>query len=230
MIQVLNYIKCRGRILLAEDEPEQQQAVSGYLEGEGYEVVVADTGPRVLDLMDRAELLVLDLGLPGLEGMEVLRRLRTQSKIPVLILSARSGGRERVQGLKTGADDYLVKPFLPEELSARVEALFRRSRLPPTSHRTTGPLVFDDEARQASLFGEPVKLSPKEYELLRTLARTPSKTFTREELLERVWGPEHWDSRRVDLYVSKIRAKIRRPGLPSLIHSVWGVGYRYICK
>lgn len=217
------------RVLVVEDEPEIQALVRSHLEEDGYQVSTASSGLEALELLvqRRIELVVLDLGLPGIEGMEVLRRLRDSSQIPVLILSSRGGGRERVMGLKRGADDYLVKPFLPQELVARVGALLRRARLPAVSTTATGPLVLDEEAHQAFLEGQPVKLSPTEYELLRILARTPRKTFSREELLERVWGPEQWDSRRVDLYVSKIRAKLRRPGLPVLIQSVWGVGYKF---
>lgn len=184
-------------------------------------------GLQALEMAESSELVILDLGLPKMGGMEVLSRVREQSRVPVLILSARSGGLERVSGLRAGADDFLVKPFIFEELLARIESLLRRARLPATSSQSTGPLVLDLEAHQAYLLGQPVNLSPKEYDLLRVLSQTPSKTFSREELLDRVWGPEHWDVRRVNLYVSKLRAKLRRPGLAPLIQSVWGVGYRF---
>lgn len=219
----------RARILLAEDDPDHQETIGSYLRRHGFQVSIVGDGLRALEFARSTELLILDLGLPGLEGMEVLRRLRIVSKVPVLILSARKGGSERVLGLRAGADDYLEKPFLPDELLARVDALLRRSRLPATSAPSTGPLVLDEEARMAFLQGQQLSLSPKEFELLRVLSKTPSKTFTREELLDRVWGPEQLDARRVNLYVSKLRAKLRRPGLPVLIKSVWGVGYRYGC-
>jgi two-component system response regulator ResD len=220
-------VKAKARILLAEDDRDHQEGICAYLQEHGYHVSVASDGLRAIELVNAAELLVLDLGLPKVDGLEVLRRLRPSNSIPILILSGRSGGLERVQGLKSGADDYLVKPFILDELLARIEALLRRSRLPATSAPTTGPLVLDEDSQQVYLQGQPVNLSPKEFKLLRVLARTPQKTFSRDELLERVWGPEHWDSRRVNLYVSKLRAKLRRPGLPAIIQSVWGVGYKF---
>lgn len=218
----------KARVLVAEDDPEIRAAVGRLLRDNGFGVLLAESGPEALNLVDqRVDLLILDLGLPALGGLDVLDQLRSTSQIPVLILSARAGGKERVMGLERGADDYLVKPYFPGELVARVEALLRRARLPAISTAATGPLSLDEEAHQAFLEGQPVKLSPTEYELLRVLAGTPRKTFTREELLERVWGPEQWDTRRVDLYVSKLRAKLRRPGVPVLIQSVWGVGYKF---
>ncbi len=219
----------KGRVLVVEDELEIREFIKRYLKEDGFDVVTAANGNQALDLVhQRVELLVLDLGIPGPDGLDIIRRLREFSPIPILIVSARGDGADRVTGLELGADDYLTKPFLPRELVARVKALLRRSRLPSASSQGNGPLVVDPEARRVLLDGEPVELTPREYDLLKTLALAPGKNFTREELLDRVWGPEYLgDSRRVDLYISKIRAKLNRPGKPAPIRSIWGVGYRF---
>lgn len=219
----------RGRVLVVEDETEIREFIRRYLEDDGFEVLTASSGHQALDLVhQQVELLVLDLGIPGPDGLDIIRRLREFSPIPILIVSARGEGADRVTGLELGADDYLTKPFLPRELVARVKALLRRSRLPSLGSQASGPLVVDPNARRVLLEGEPVDLTPREYDLLKTLALAPGKNFTREELLDRVWGPEYLgDARRVDLYISKIRAKLSRPGKPAPIRSIWGVGYRF---
>ena len=219
----------RGRILVVEDDREIMEVIRSYLVEDGYEVITAGDGALALErAKEQIELIVLDLGIPGLDGLEVTRRVRATSPIPILIVSARGEGTDRVCGLELGADDYLTKPFLPRELVARVRALLRRSRMPSYTPARSGPLEIDLENRRVLLDGERVDLTPREYDLLKALAGAPGKNFTREELLDRVWGCEYvGETRRVDLYISKLRAKLDRPDRPAPIRSVWGVGYRY---
>lgn len=218
-----------ARILVAEDDGDIRDVIRRYLEAHGFQVVLAADGAEALTRAAAGvDLVVLDLQLPKVDGLEVVRRMRESSPLPILIVSARGDGEDRVAGLELGADDYLTKPFLPRELVARVKALLRRSRLPASSALKLGPLVIDPEARRVTLDGEPVDLTPREYELLRLLSQTPGKTFSREELLDRVWGHDYCgETRRVDLHISRLRNKLSRPGRPAPIHSVWGVGYRY---
>lgn len=217
-----------ARVLVVDDEPEIRDFVRKYLERDGFLVVEAADGESALArAKEGVDVLVLDIGLPGPDGLEVTRRLRAHSPVPILVLTARGEEADRVIGLEMGADDYLTKPFSPRELVARVKALLRRSRM-PAAGLSSGPLVIDAEARQVRLEGQVVELTPREYELLRTLASYPGKSFTREELLDKVWGPEYvGDTRRVDVHVSKLREKLTRPGQPAPIRSIWGVGYRF---
>ena len=218
-----------AKILVVDDESPIRGFVRRYLERDGYVVVEATNGREALQLAKMgADLVILDLMMPGLDGFEVARHLRNGSAIPILMLSARGEEADRVTGLEIGADDYLTKPFSPRELMARVKALLRRSRL--SSHRSSeeGPLVVDTESRQVWLHGERVELTPREYALLKTLTGAPGKCFTREELLNRVWGPEYLgDTRRVDVHISKLREKLAGPNKNPPIRSIWGVGYRY---
>jgi two-component system response regulator ResD len=218
-----------GRVLVVEDDAEIREVMRRYLEDHGYEVAVAMDGQQALDrVQNGVELIILDLQLPRVDGFEVLSRLRQTSAIPVLIVSARGDGADRIAGLELGADDYMIKPFLPRELVARVKALLRRSRLPSTTSVNAGPVVVDAVARRVTLDGEEVELTPREYDLLKVLAQSPGRTFSREELLDRVWGAEYiGDTRRVDIHISKLRSKLTREARPSPIRSVWGVGYRY---
>lgn len=218
-----------ARILVVEDDAEIREVMRGYLEEYGFGVVTASDGEQALTCAQAGvSLIVLDLGLPGLDGFEVLRRLRVASTVPIIIVSARADGTDRVAGLELGADDYLVKPFLPRELVARVKALLRRASLPAVQNVTAGALVIDEVARKITLDGQEIHLTPREYELLRILARSPGRTFSRDELLDRVWGEEYaGDTRRVDLHISNLRNKLGRGSRPAPIHSVWGVGYRF---
>lgn len=214
-------------ILVVDDEPEIQEFVSKYLRNSGYSVRLASDGLQAKsESQKNVDLVILDLGLPELDGLEVTRFIRQKGTTPILILTARGEESDRVLGLELGADDYLTKPFSPRELVARVKALLRRSSM---SRSPSSPgLQIDNESRRVTLNGELVELTPTEYELLRVLSQAPQKTFTREELLDRVWGPDYVaDSRRVDMHVSKLREKLTRPDLPTPIRSVWGVGYRF---
>ena len=218
-----------ARVLIVDDEPEIRGFVRRYLERDGYSVIEASDGREGLGLARQgADLVVLDLMMPGLDGLEVTRLLRATSPVPILILTARGDEVDRVAGLEIGADDYLTKPFSPRELMARVKALLRRSRLPSAGNSNAGPLMVDAANRQIYFEGEVVELTPREYDLARTLVACPGKNFTREELLNRVWGTEYLgDIRRVDVHICKIREKLTRDGRPCPIRSIWGVGYRY---
>ncbi len=222
----------KGRVLVVEDDPDIMKIIQSFLEGDGYEILAATDGHTALELIRQdVDLLVLDVGLPGLDGLEVTRRVREFSPIPILIVSARGEGADRVLGLEFGADDYLVKPFLPREMVARVKALLRRSKLTPATapvQDTKTGVYVDNENRRAFLDGESLSLTAQEYEMLKVLAGAPGKNFTREELLDRVWGDDYMgQSRRVDLCVGRLRAKLERPGKPGPIRSIWGVGYRF---
>ncbi|CAN0348027.1 unnamed protein product [Phaeothamnion confervicola] len=218
-----------AKILVVDDESPIRGFVRRYLERDGYVVIEATNGKEAIQLAKLgADLVILDLMMPGLDGFEVARNLRNGSAIPILMLSARGEEVDRVTGLEVGADDYLTKPFSPRELMARVKALLRRSRLPSHRGPEEGPLVVDSESRQVWLQGERVELTPREYSLLKALVSAPGKCFTREELLNRVWGPEYLgDTRRVDVHISKLREKLSGPTNNPPIRSVWGVGYRY---
>lgn len=218
-----------ARILIVDDEPEIRSFVRLYLERDGYQVTEASNGEEGLALARQGpDLVILDLMMPGLNGLEVTRLLRSTSPIPILILTARGEEADRVVGLEIGADDYLTKPFSPRELVARVKALVRRSRMPMVGSLAAGGLIIDATHRQISLDGIPIELTPREFELLRTLVANPGKNFTREELLNRVWGEEYLgDFRRVDVHICKIREKLVKEGKPCPIRSIWGVGYRY---
>lgn len=218
----------RPRILVVEDDFEIRDVICRYLGDHGMEIETEGSGANVFDKLDGVDLIVLDLQLPEADGIEILRELRRQGHLPVLIVSARGEGVDRVAGLELGADDYLTKPFLPRELVARVKALLRRARLPSSSTQQVGPLSIDTESRVVRVNGDELHLTPREYSMLNTLFQARGKTFSREELLDRIWGEEYLgETRRVDLLISKVRAKLAERGQKSLVRSVWGVGYRY---
>lgn len=218
------------RILIVEDEMEIRSFVRRYLEQDGYEVLAAADGESALSLEAQGvDLAVLDLMLPGMNGLDIIRHIRARgSLIPILILSAREEESDQVSGLELGADDYLTKPFRPRELVARIRALLRRARMPAVGSRPAGPIIIDAEAGRAFLDGKSLDLTPLELDLLKLLVSTPGKNFSREELMERLYGGELLnETRRVDLLVSKLRAKLRVAGRENLLRSAWGVGYRY---
>lgn len=203
-----------------------------FLEKEGLSVVWARAGREALREAfegEKPDLVVLDRGLPDMEGLEVLKALRDLDPLlPVLLLTGRADEDSRVEGLLEGADDYLGKPFSLKELLARIKALLRRAG--KEGRRRFGPLELDLEARQAYLEGEPLKLSATEMGLLLALAQAPGRVYTREELLERVWGPDFAGSERVvDAYVRLLRKKLKDdPHAPRFIETVVGVGYRFL--
>jgi len=226
------------RVLVVDDEPNLVNLVRSYLEAAGFAVVVAYDGPTALTLArrDPPDVLVLDLLLPGLDGLEVCRRLRQFSDAYVLMLTARVEEIDKLVGLAVGADDYLTKPFSPRELVARVQALLRRPRTvgspprdpPPPLPLVFGPLVIDTEQHAVTKHGMPLHLTPREFALLVTLAAHPGRVFTRNQLLERVWGDAVYDDHVVDVHMTNLRKKLEEdPARPRYLETVRGVGYRF---
>jgi DNA-binding response OmpR family regulator len=222
-------------ILIAEDDKNTASLVALYLEKEGFQTVIAYDGMQALELARRHSpaFVILDLMLPLLDGWEVCRRLRRSSDVPILILSAREEEIDRVSGLTLGADDYVVKPFSPRELVARVKAILRRGRLSDAGENTLlayGGLILDREKYRVTLNGTPISLTPHEFNLLRTLMTAPGKVFTRDELLSRLYPGNDVAviDRVIDVHIGKLRQKLEKdPSKPAYILTVRGVGYRF---
>jgi two-component system, OmpR family, response regulator ResD len=222
----------RGSVLVVDDEPTIGEVVSAYLERAGYETRVAADGLEAIAAVAerRPDLIVLDLMLPGLDGLEVMRRVRDRSTA-IILLTAKGEESDRVIGLRLGADDYVVKPFSPAELVARVDAVLRRvdtvaSNLPVLRFDA---LEVDPGARQARLDGEPVALTAREFELLLFLTQHAGQAFTREQLMDHVWQYAFYtDTSTVTVHIRRLRTKLERdPEAPRWIETVWGVGYRF---
>lgn len=216
------------RVLLADDDPALLEVLGAYLRGAGFEVLEAKDGEKALELFPRADLIILDLMLPKLDGFRVLAEVRRERpELPILMLTARGEEEERVKGLELGADDYVVKPFSPKEVVARVKALLRRAGL--REELNYGPLRLLPKERQAYLEGKPLPLSQLEFDLLLTLAQHPGMVFTRERLLQKVWGPDFPGiDRVVDVHIAALRKKLMDdPENPRFIETVRGVGYRF---
>ena len=222
------------RVLVVEDEESYSDALSYVLRKEGFEVAVAETGPDALDEYDRAgaDIVLLDLMLPGMSGIDVCRAIRAEAGVPIVMLTAKSDTVDVVLGLESGADDYVVKPFKPKELVARMRARLRRGEDVAPELLTIGPggnqITIDVPAHTVLRNGDEVKLTPLEFDLLVALARKPRQVFTREVLLEQVWGYRHAaDTRLVNVHVQRLRAKIEPdPERPEVILTVRGVGYK----
>ena len=225
-------------VLVVEDEENLLQALKYNLEKEGYAVLTAEDGEKGLETARQAnpELIILDIMLPKLDGLEVCRILRRESAIPILMLTAKAEEVDRVVGLEMGADDYVTKPFSMRELLARVKALLRRSRpTPETSPGAggevlrAGNLEVNLASHTATLGGDPLELKPREFDLLAMLVAGKGRAFTREQLLERLWGQDWFgDTRTVDVHVRWLREKIEAdPGSPGRIITIRGVGYRF---
>lgn len=221
-----------SRILIVDDEQAVGEILRLYLEREGFEVTVVYDGETALEMVRRHpfDLILLDLMLPKKDGWTVCREIRSFSSVPIIMLTARGEEVDRVLGLELGADDYVPKPFSPREVVARVKAVLRRSKAQSAEkHRVIdiGPLHIDYEARKVLVRGNPVNLTPKEFELLYFLALHPERVFTREKLLEEIWGYDFpGDTRTVDTHVKRIREKLEEAGAPPLIKTVWGFGYK----
>ncbi len=222
------------RVLVVDDEAPIVDLVRGYLEREGMEVLSAADGPAALELIrERApDVVVLDVMLPGLDGFEVLRRARTMTDAYVIMLTARAEEIDRIVGLSVGADDYLVKPFSPRELAARVRALLRRPRMgvpADTEAWRVGDLSVDPRRRAVTLRGAPVSLTMLEFDLLATLIREPGVVHTRQQLLDRVWGVDYvGDEHVVDVHLANLRRKLGDDAArPNYVETVRGVGYRF---
>lgn len=219
-----------SRILVVDDDQAIAEMVSIVLRGKGFEVVTTPDGASALEAFGqvRPDLVLLDLMLPGMDGIEVCRRLRRDSGVPVIMLTARSDTADVVEGLEAGADDYLTKPFEPDELVARIKARVRRSDAPTTETLTIGEVEIDVDGHVVRRGGEVISLTPLEFDLLTQLARKPWQVFTREVLLRDVWGYRHAaDTRLVNVHVQRLRSKIERdPENPRVVVTVRGVGYR----
>lgn len=225
-----------SRILVVDDDRTVAEVVARYLERDGFEVEVIHDGRAALDraLADPPDLVVLDLMLPGLGGLEVCRRLRALAPVPVVMLTARGAESDRIVGLELGADDYVSKPFSPRELTARVRAVLRRAQSPLTPASRQDGVIDDDglsidiPAREVRMDGSPVPLTAREFELLAFLARHPRQAFRREDLLEEVWGTPYGDTSTITVHVRRIREKIEAdPRSPRRLVTVWGIGYRW---
>ncbi|MBA3807214.1 MAG: response regulator transcription factor [Solirubrobacterales bacterium] len=226
----------RGSVLVVDDEPTITEVLARYLQRAGYEVRTAEDGAAALSLASdrRPDLVVLDLMLPGLNGLEVMRRLRDtdRDRLAIILLTAKGDESDRVVGLRLGADDYIVKPFSPAELVARVDAVLRRVDTTPDS----GPVLefdgleVDPAGRRVLLDRQEVSLTQREFELLLFFARHPGYAFTRQELIDRVWQYSFYtDTSTVTVHVRRLRAKVERdPARPRFLETVWGVGYRFV--
>ena len=219
----------KAHILIVDDDPRITDLLRRVLAYEGYSVALAASGNEALTraLERPPDLIVLDIMLPGMDGLEVARRLRASGdNVPILMLTARDAVADRVKGLETGADDYLVKPFAPEELVARVKALLRRSQEERYEVLRYADVELDTGTRLAHRGTREIELSPTEYELLALFMRRPRQVLTREIILDRVWGFDFEGSSNVmEVYVGYLRTKLEAGGEPRLIHTVRGVGY-----
>ena len=225
----------RTRILVVEDDPQTVASVRLYLEHAGFGVSVAADGREALERASASpapDLIILDRMLPRVDGLTVCRTLRETSQVPIILLTAKTGEEERLEGLDSGADDYVSKPFSPRELVARVRAVLRRfpagARERPAI-RVAG-LTIDPARHEVSVRGRSVRLTPREFLLLEALARSPGRAFTRQELVESAFGPEYGAlDRTIDAHVVNLRRKLERdPARPAILQTVFGVGYRLI--
>jgi DNA-binding response OmpR family regulator len=221
-------------VLVVDDEPIVRDVVVRYLERAGFETVAAENGDAARALIERTppDLVVLDVMLPGTDGLSLCRWIRSRSDLPVIMLTARGEEADRLVGLDLGADDYVTKPFSPRELTARVRTVLRRSG-PPA--RLAGPvalgwLELDPRTREAMRDGKPLRLTAKEFDLLYFLASNQREVFSRDQLMQRIWGYEAaFDTGTLTVHVRRLRAKIERdPAQPRHLETVWGVGYRFV--
>ncbi len=222
------------RVLVVEDEDSFSDPLSYMLRNEGFEVAVAPTGPEALEEFDRhgADLVLLDLMLPGLPGTEVCRQLRNRSTVPVIMLTAKDSEIDKVVGLELGADDYVTKPFSSRELVARIRAVLRRhgqAEEPEDAALEAGPVRMDVERHTVSVSGRGVQLPLMEFELLEMLLRNAGRVLTRMQLIDRVWGADYvGDTKTLDVHVKRLRAKIEPdPAVPRYLVTVRGLGYKF---
>ncbi|MFD7292486.1 response regulator transcription factor [Streptomyces sp. NPDC059897] len=221
-----------ARVLVVDDDPTVAEVVAGYLDRAGYRVDRADDGPAALAraAAHRPDLVVLDLMLPGMDGLEVCRRMRERGPVPVIMLTARGDEDDRILGLEVGADDYVTKPFSPRELVLRVESVLRRAR-PATARQRplyAAGLNVDPAARRVTRDGTELALTLREFDLLVFFLRNPGRAYSREDLMREVWGWEFGDLSTVTVHIRRLRGKVEDdPARPRLIQTVWGVGYRF---
>jgi DNA-binding response OmpR family regulator len=218
-----------GTLLLVEDEPSVGELVRGYLGRDGYRVLWVRSGEDGLVELERHQIriVILDIGLPGMDGFEVCRAIRARSQVPILMLTARDEEPDRVVGLEVGADDYLTKPFSPRELAARIKPILRRSEPQPgTDVLALGDVTLNRETHDVTSDGRPVELTAKEFDLLAFFLANPGAVLSRDVLLDRVWGVEYpGGTRTVDVHVAQLRKKL---GRPDLIRTVRGSGYKAV--
>ena len=229
-------------IMVVDDEATIREVVRKYLELDGFKVLEASTGPQALDMLheQRPSLIILDIMLPGIDGFAITRSIRNAEEfaplsadgdIPIIMLTARTGEADRISGFELGADDYVVKPFSPRELVARIKAVLRRSATNTTNAETPikfSKLMLDPKSRSVTVSDNEVSLTAKEFDLLWFFARHPRQVFTRTQLLDHVWGYEFYgDESTVTVHVRRLREKIEPdPAQPTYIQTVWGVGYK----
>jgi two-component system response regulator RegX3 len=227
----------RHRVLLVEDEPALAESVRYALDADGFDVLVADTGVSGLESarVNQPDIVLLDLMLPGMSGLDVCRQIRLSSDVPIIMLTAKDAESDKVVGLELGADDYMTKPFSMRELVARVRAQLRRAAKSGALSDTNevlrgGPIELDIDAHQARLHGEPIDLRPKEFELLESLMRRRNRLAARHTLIDEVWGPDYFgDTKTLDVHIKRLRQKLERdPGDPMYIVTVRGLGYKFV--
>ncbi len=220
------------RVLVVEDEESYSDALAYMLRKEGFEVAIAATGPEALAEFDRAgaDIVLLDLMLPGIPGTEVCRQIRQTSNVPVIMVSAKDEEVDKVVGLELGADDYVTKPYSPRELVARIRAVLRRGTEPDLAPATleVGHVRMDTERHTVTVAGEQVRLPLKEFELLEMFLRNPGRVLTRGQLIDRVWGSDYvGDTKTLDVHVKRLRSKLEEnPAEPQMLTTVRGLGYK----
>lgn len=223
------------KVLLADDDPNVREIIRLYFSNQQIELLETERGDEALELAKNhsPDLIILDIMMPGMDGFDVCREIRKFSDVPIIMLTAKEEEIDRVLGLEIGADDYMTKPFSPRELLARMKAIFRRMQSKENQDDTTtqsldfGSLIIDMQRREVIANGESLSLRPKEFDLLVHLAKSPGTVFTREQLLEQIWGYDFFgDIRTVDVHVKKIRQRLS-PLDHQVIHTMWGVGYKF---
>ena len=222
------------KILVVEDEESFSEALAYLLGREGFDVTVADSGPKAIEEFDRvgADLVLLDLMLPGLSGTEVCKQLRSRSDVPIIMLTAKDTEVDKVVGLELGADDYVTKPYSKAELVARIRAVLRRQGDTSTAadvQLSAGPVKIDVERHQVSINDQLISLPLKEFELLEFLVRNSGRVLTRTQLIDRIWGSDYFgDTKTLDVHVKRLRAKIEKdPANPVYIQTIRGLGYKF---
>jgi DNA-binding response OmpR family regulator len=223
-------------VLIVEDEPSIAEVVSLYLQRAGFRAVQATDGEKAMSCLEQQspDLCIIDIMLPKVDGLALTRWLRARSNVPIILLTARREENDRITGLEMGADDYVVKPFSPRELVSRVRAVLRRMTREPMDPESNNPLQYDDllvdpRSHTVTLAGQPISLTSKEFDLLHLIARQPHQVFTRDQLLEGVWGAtDYIDPGTVTVHIRRLREKIEmNPSVPSRIITVWGIGYKF---
>ncbi|NUK31498.1 response regulator transcription factor [Parageobacillus sp. VR-IP] len=218
----------KKRVLIVDDEEDMRFLVRMYLENAGFSCLEAEDGDRALEVLEEAKVdaVLIDVMMPKMDGFTLCERIRRQSDVPILFLTARGEEWDKVRGLKLGGDDYIVKPFSPGELIARIEAVIRRAYHADNSGLSFGSLLIDERGRKVTVDGEPVILTLKEFDLLLFLAKHRGQVFSREELLAKVWGYDYTgNARTVDTHIKTLRMKLKQAS--DFIHTVWGIGYKF---